>query len=90
MGKLPPLPPLPVMSEGDTLGEGIPVVRRAVEAAIDSVAVINHERDEECTLDEDRWCTECGVLHAETPCASCGGYAFHKPDCATPDEGSDE
>jgi hypothetical protein len=52
--------------------------------------LINHERDEECTLDENRECIECGLSHPDEPCASCGGYAIHKPDCTTPDEVSDE
>ena len=54
--------------------------------------MVNHDSDEECApfLDENRECTACGLSHPEQPCASCGGYAQHKPNCATPDELSDE
>jgi len=52
----------------------------------------NHESDQECApfLDEDGWCSECGASRPEEPCAACGGYAYHRPECPTPDEVSDE
>jgi len=39
-----------------------------------------HDRDEDCTLDEDDSCTVCGVWHGD-PCA-CGGRGFHREGCA--------
>lgn len=42
-----------------------------------------HERDSDCTVDEDTLCCKyCGVDHSDE-CPDCGGRGFHKPICET-------
>lgn len=49
-------------------------------AAVNSAAEREHTRDEDCTLDSDGLCIECGVSHVET-CPDCGGHGFHRDGC---------
>ena len=51
-----------------------------IETSGDTPAEREHTRDEDCTLDSDEFCVECGVSHAET-CTDCGGRGFHRDGC---------
>jgi hypothetical protein len=39
-----------------------------------------HRKASDCTLDENKNCTVCGVSHGE-PCPTCGGAGFHLEGC---------
>lgn len=45
-----------------------------------SIAV-DHNKDEDCTLDKDTdLCVECGVYHGDK-CIECNGRGFHRDNC---------
>jgi hypothetical protein len=41
---------------------------------------VMHEKDSDCTLDDDLQCTVCGVSHVGE-CTECGGHGFHNSFC---------
>jgi hypothetical protein len=53
--------------------------------AIEAVSMwVDHCRDEDCRV-VDGECVICHVLHTAEPCSKCGGRAFHKELCPTPE-----
>jgi hypothetical protein len=51
-----------------------------------------HDQDEDCLphLDANSECTICGVGMPDSACENCGGRAYHRHGCVTPDEGCDD
>ena len=47
--------------------------------------MVMHTRDEDCTVGDDGFCTDCGVDHT-SECPVCGGHGFHKSDCSENEE----
>jgi len=58
----------------EEIDEGWGVILRRAEQTYTCV------RDEDCDLDENDICKNCGVFHS-TPCSNCGGRGFHRKEC---------